>query len=71
MKIKENKLEYISKGELVTYENDIVFIQVIKRDEIIDDNINLDEFLKDLKDFCDSHEGKEIKIKLSAIAETE
>lgn len=71
MKIKQNRLEHKCNGELIAFNDNIVFVQKVKRDSVEEDDVSIDEFAKDLKDFCQLHEGEEITIKLSAVSKTE
>ena len=71
MRIKQNKLEHKCKGELVAFEENSVVVQKIKRDSIEEDNVNLDDFIEDLREFCAAHQGEDVDIKLIARAETE
>jgi len=71
MKIKENKLEHKCKGELIAFNDNTVFVQNIKRDEIEEDNVCVTEFIEELRLFCEMHEGEEVNIKLSAVSKTE
>lgn len=71
MRKKENKLEYSCSGELIACNDNTVFVQYLKRGEIQDDNVSIDNFMTDLEEFCRQHEGEEVRIKLSAVSKTE
>lgn len=60
-----NILEYSAKGEIVSLEDEVLITKVIKKDEEIEDNLDLATFKQDIEDFCQANIGKQIEFKFS------
>lgn len=60
-----NSIEYALKGELVELADNIVKTQIIKKEETIEDTVDLSEMLADIDTFCKANTDKNVEFKFS------
>ncbi len=65
MKKTTNMLEYLLKGELVSCEDQVMLTQVVKKDDVVEDSLDLQTFVQDIVKFCTANIGKNIELKFS------
>jgi len=61
MKKVINSVEFNTKGELVSLEENIITTQIVKKDDVIEDTIDLNELLAEITKFCEANVGKNIE----------
>jgi hypothetical protein len=65
MKKAINSIEYSLKGELYEFTDPIIKTQIVSKNDTKEDEVNLEEFLKDIIDFCNANMNKNIEMKFS------
>jgi hypothetical protein len=67
MKKETMMIEYVLKGELSNEPdaNDMLITEIVKKDNIEVDKVNLEEMIESIKNFRDVSEGKNIEFKVS------
>ena len=63
MKKVINSIEFNTKGELLSLEENVIATFITKKDETIEDTINLNELIAEITTFCEANIGKSIEAK--------
>lgn len=63
MKKNTNQIAYSTKGDLASFDNDIISTEIIGKNDIKTDSIDLKEMFEDIKTFCNSTIGRSIDLK--------
>lgn len=58
-----NMIEYGLKGELVELENGIIKAEIVKKDIIEEDTVDIGEMVTDINKFCNDNKNKKIEMK--------
>ena len=56
-----NSVEYATKGELLSLEENVITTFITKKDEDIEDTVDLNELLEEITKFCKDNIGKNIE----------
>jgi hypothetical protein len=67
MKKETSMIEYVLKGELANDagRDDIIITELVKKDNVEVDEIDLAEMIESLKEFREDNDGKNIEFKVS------
>lgn len=63
MKKNTNQLEYSLKGIAQEIEGSVVSTEIVRKDDVITDSIDLDVFIDDIKTFFNSTVNRNIELK--------
>ena len=58
-----NSVEYNTKGELLSLEENVITTFVTKKDEEIQDTVDLNELIAEITRFCEANIGKSVEAK--------
>lgn len=68
MRKKTEEVIHECKGILTSFDGDTVMVEIIKKDDVLEDVVSINSFIKDLEAFFEANEGNDVLIKLSAKA---
>lgn len=64
MKELLSQVKFSTKGELVEFNDNTIKTQIQKKNDVVEEEIDLTEFLADVTTFCNNNMGKNIEAQI-------